>query len=59
MDSTQLGSSASYSCLAGYELVGVASRTCATDGMWSSEEPTCEGKHLKLLIEALLGYKFL
>ena len=41
--STLLGSVASYSCTSGYELMGGANRTCSTDGVWSGEEPACEG----------------
>ena len=41
---------ASYSCDVGYELVGVASRTCQSDGQFSGQEPVCQGWCLTGLI---------
>lgn len=35
------GDVASYSCAAGYSLVGDRSRTCQPDGTWSGAAPTC------------------
>ncbi len=37
------GSIATYSCDAGYELLGEPTRTCSqTEGMWSNAAPNCE-----------------
>ena len=38
---TTVGSTATYSCFTGYQLKGVAIRTCKADG-WSDTVPTCE-----------------
>lgn len=35
------GTTATYSCTAGYELVGAGTRTCQADGSWSGAEPMC------------------
>ena len=40
---TILGSLASYSCRAGYELEGDAVRVCQPNRSWSNNEPTCLG----------------
>ena len=42
-DGTTEGSEATYTCFQGYELKGVATRTCSRSG-WSDKEPTCERK---------------
>lgn len=42
-DGTTEGSTATYTCFAGYQLKGVATRTCIRSG-WSDKEPTCERK---------------
>lgn len=44
--STIQGSSATYTCDVGYDLVGIAIRVCQSDAQWTSEEPTCESKKL-------------
>ena len=36
-----LTSHAKYTCVDQYKLVGVAMRTCKTDGSWEYEEPLC------------------
>jgi len=36
------GSTATYACDSGYNLVGDTKRTCQLDGAWSSSEPTCQ-----------------
>ena len=41
---TTEGMMASYTCNTGYNLVGDTTRTCGTDGVWSSMEPTCESE---------------
>ena len=42
-DGTTEGSSATYTCFAGYQLKGVSTRICTRSG-WSGREPTCERK---------------
>ena len=37
-------STATYTCDLDYTLIGVTSRTCDSDGMWSDSPPTCESK---------------
>ena len=48
IDRTTLGGKASYSCNAGYNLVGEAVATCQSNGEWSSKRPTCERKSFKV-----------
>ena len=38
-----IGSKATYNCSEGFNLEGNGTRTCQPDGMWSGNEPTCEG----------------
>ena len=40
---TGLGSSALYSCSAGYELENDTTRICQPNGLWSNSEPSCLG----------------
>ena len=35
-----IGSTATYTCDSGYELIGDDTRTCE-DGVWTGQEPTC------------------
>ena len=35
---------ASYTCDVGYAVVGVALRTCQSDGQFSGQEPVCQGE---------------
>ena len=35
------GSTVAYNCDVGFELVGVSSRTCQSNGVWSDSDPTC------------------
>ena len=37
---------ATYSCNAGYDLIGTNTRTCLESGDWSGSVPTCSGKFL-------------
>ena len=39
-----------YTCDTGYVLNGMVARTCQVDGMWSGNEPTCDG-NLKLKLK--------
>ncbi len=51
---TTFMNNAKYTCTtAGYVLVGDATRTCQSDGEWSSTSPTCAGKlvHLSSLTD--------
>ena len=41
---TRLGSTATYTCNSGYNLVGNETRTCNAHEEWSGEEPVCERK---------------
>ena len=45
---TTFGQTATYSCNAGYNLVGNSTRTC--EGVWSGSEPTCQGVLLSLIL---------
>ena len=38
-----IGSTVSFSCNQGYELIGNSSLTCQSDGQWSGIVPICEG----------------
>lgn len=38
------GSLATYTCRDGFSLVGVDTRICQSDGLWSDEEPYCNCK---------------
>ena len=38
---TTVGSVATYTCNAGYELNGVSVRACQIDGTWSGSQPSC------------------
>ena len=40
------GSTATYSCNVGYDLMGDSSRTCGGTGMWTGNEPACLSKLL-------------
>ena len=43
--STAYSSVATYSCNAGYDLIGTNTRTCLESGDWSGSPPTCSGKN--------------
>ena len=38
----------SFTCNTGYELTGSSTRTCQSDGSWSSSDIFCKGKLVKL-----------
>ena len=40
------GSTATYSCNVGYDLMGDSSRTCGGTGMWTGSEPVCQRESL-------------
>ena len=54
---TTLGSSASYSCRAGYELEGDATRVCQPNQSWSNTEPSCLGMYVAQSEEECLDLK--
>ena len=35
---------ATYTCIPGYKLIGETTRTCQSDKIWSGQEPTCDSK---------------
>ncbi|XP_019857184.1 PREDICTED: uncharacterized protein LOC100638611 isoform X7 [Amphimedon queenslandica] len=41
-NSTSYNSTATYSCVSGFNLAGVAERTCLSSGNWSGDPPSCE-----------------
>ena len=41
---TETGDTATYTCNAGYELIGSMTLTCLSSGSWSDEPPTCRRK---------------
>ncbi len=47
LSGTTFGSTATYSCINGYVLIGVETRSCEADGNWGSTAPTC-GKQCKI-----------
>ena len=53
---TTYGEIADYTCEPGYDLVGVASRTCQSDSHWSGTEPTCDikGKFLQYISQIII-----
>ena len=45
LTTTTFMSTATYSCNAGYNLSGNATRTCEASGTWSDTAPTCDRKY--------------
>lgn len=46
LNGTLVGSLAMYSCSMGYNLVGINTRSCQSDGQWSGSAPTCQGVYV-------------
>lgn len=46
--STIFQSVADYRCDIGFVLNGTLSRTCQSDGIWSANEPSCQGTTVQL-----------
>ena len=46
---TRFGSTATYSCNTGHDLVGIATRRCKADGQWSGQEPRCDRKYYVII----------
>ena len=44
LSGTTFMSTATYTCNAGYNRIGMISRTCGSDGVWFPAAPTCERK---------------
>ena len=51
------GDNATYSCESGFELVGVPTRFCQSNGQWSDEPPTCVGNILKQIYAATFLFR--
>ena len=49
-DDYDFGKSVTYTCNAGYRLIGTTKRTCQTSGSWDGSKPTCQGSHLFLFL---------
>ena len=45
LTNTTFGSTATYQCDEGFNLIGDMQRICQSNGVWSGNEPTCEGNH--------------
>ena len=51
-----LGTTATFTCDANYEMVGDAARTCQDDGAWSGTQPRCVGTYQRKMMK--LSVKF-
>lgn len=49
-DTTTYNSAAEYHCVPHFQRIGPYMRKCLDDGNWSGEKPSCQCKHLKILI---------
>ena len=49
-----VGSTATYFCNGGYELVGSTFRVCQPNGQWSDSEPSCQSEFMDTLISAFI-----
>ncbi len=53
-NSNNIGSQASYTCISGFNLIGVETRRCQNNGVWSGFGPFCEqGKLVLCYIKSL------
>ena len=58
---TTVGGKATYQCNTGFDLVGVTTRTCQTNGIsaqWSDTAPQCNRKSCNLIINGLSQFRF-
>ena len=44
LNGTAVGSIATYTCDAGYNLIGNVQRMCQGNGSWSGDEPVCQSQ---------------
>ena len=60
VSNTTFGSTANYTCNPGHTLIGAATRTCDSSGMWSPNPPTCDRKFIAtvLFLEDILTQFF-
>lgn len=49
IDGSTPGSTATYSCLSGFSLIGQSSRSCQLNGVWSGSAPFCQGVSCSVL----------
>ena len=56
---TTFGSTASYSCRKGFDLIGPTSRVCQANGLWSAFAPTCRGVMVAYIIAIYMYLKSL
>ena len=50
MSGITAGSFAFYACLEGHTLQGPSSRSCGSNGVWSGNEPSCQGEYALLYL---------
>ena len=46
-----VGSTATFSCDVGYDLIGDSNVTCQSNSLWSASTPTCESKIIAKLCQ--------
>ena len=56
LSGTVFGSQANYSCVNGYKLVGVTTRTCLETQHWSDTAPSCQSMHIMGLIQYIVMF---